>query len=84
MLTGTAFFPFRLPYAGYHLNRIHFEIGLKSVCCVNPSLDAYFNRAVPVFLLIISAEIWKKLPISKINIKSPIGGQSEIMVEKER
>lgn len=84
LLPGTAFFPFRLLYAGYHLNRIHFEIGSKSVCCVNPSLDAYFNSAVPVFLLIISAKTWKKLPISKINIKSPFGGQSEIMGEKKR
>ncbi len=84
LLPGTAVFPFRLPYAGYHLNRIHFEIGLKSVCCVNPSLDAYFNSAVPAFLFIISAKMWKKLPISKINIKSPFDGQSEIMEEKKR
>lgn len=46
LLPGTVSFPLRLPYAGYHLNWIHFEIGLKSVCCVNPSLDAYFNSAV--------------------------------------
>ncbi len=56
LLPGTAFFPFRLPYAGYHLNRIHFEIGLKSVCCVNPSLDAYFNSVAALFSIIISAE----------------------------
>ena len=60
-LSGTAPVSFRLRYAGYHLNRIHFEIGLNSVCCVNPSLDAYFKCAITVFLLIISAESLEKI-----------------------
>ena len=44
-LSGTLSFPSRLRHAGYHLNRIHFEIALNSnsVCSVNPSLDVYFN-----------------------------------------
>lgn len=51
LMPGTVFLSFRFPYAGYHLNRIHFEISLKSVCCVNPSLDAYFNSAVTIILI---------------------------------
>ena len=31
----------------YYLNPIHLEIR-KSVCCVNPSLTAYFNSVIPV------------------------------------
>ena len=50
-LPGTAFLSLRFSYAGYLLNWIHFEIGLNSVCCVNPSLDAYFNSAVTCVLI---------------------------------
>ena len=43
LLPGASLLPFRLRHAGYHLNRIHFEITLNSVCSVNPSLDVYFR-----------------------------------------
>ena len=39
LLPRTIFVPFGLWHTGYHLNWIHFEIGLNSVCSVNPSLD---------------------------------------------
>ena len=32
----------QLWHAGHHLNRIHFENTLHSVCCDDPSLDVYF------------------------------------------
>ena len=60
MSSGTAVFTSWPSYAGYHLNRIHFEIGLNSVCSFNPSLDAYFNSAV-IFSLIISAYSLEKI-----------------------
>lgn len=47
-------FPF-LPQPGRpdnHLNRVHFEIVLNSVCSVNPSLDVYFNSTAIFFLII--------------------------------
>ena len=60
LLPGTPVIPFQLRNSGNHLNRIHFEIGLQSVCCVNPSLDVYFNSA-EILLLIISAEYLGKI-----------------------
>lgn len=43
LLSGSLPFTLRFWHSDYHLNRIHFEIALHSVCCDNPSLDKYFN-----------------------------------------
>ena len=45
LLTGLSVFTSQFWHFGNHLNRIHSETALKSVCCVNPSLEAYFNSA---------------------------------------
>ncbi len=64
LLSRISVFPPQPWCPGYCLNGVHLEIVLNSVCCVDPSLDVYFNSAETLFLLDISAvsaeEISKK------------------------
>lgn len=52
---GFPFFFFQPGHTDNHLNRVHFEIGLKfnSVCSFNPSLDVYFNSVNIFYILYI-------------------------------
>ena len=77
-------FPSQLWHVGDHLNGVHFETALKSVCSFNPSLDAYFNSVILPSYKIYRRIWWKKLLISKINIKSAHMGESEKTKEKEK
>ena len=56
-LSGSSVFPFQLWHRCNHLNRVHLEIALQSVCCVNPSLDVYFNSVYSVLSIILSAKL---------------------------
>ena len=82
--TRVSIIPLWPGYTGNHLNRIHFEIVLNSVCCVNPSLDVYFNSADIASYTIYRQIDKAELPISKINIKSVHQEQSEKKRENKR
>lgn len=90
-LSGAVPVPSQLLYAGYHLNGVHFEIALNSVCCVNPSLDVYFNSVMLPFCKVYrrkSREILDFMEdndqIYKINIKSTPAEESEKTEEIKR
>lgn len=90
-LSGAVPVPSQLLYAGYHLNGVHFEIALNSVCCVNPSLDVYFNSVMLPFYKVYrrkSREILDFMEdndqIYKINIKSTPAEESEKTEEIKR
>lgn len=51
LLSAASVFPPELGHPGNRLNRIHLEIVLNSVCCVDPSLDVYFNSAATLLLI---------------------------------
>lgn len=56
LLSRPPVFPSQPWRPGYCLNGVHLEIIMNSVCCVDPSLDVYFNSAEALFLLNISAD----------------------------
>lgn len=60
-LTVLSVLAFQIRHCRHHLNRVHLEIALQSVCCVDPSLDVYFNSVCSVLSIIISAKLLKNL-----------------------
>ena len=61
LLPRASVFPLQPWRPGYCLNGVHLEIVMNSVCCVDPSLDVYFNSAETLFLLNISAVSSEKI-----------------------
>ena len=68
LLPGAFPVSFQLPCAGYHLNGVLFEIALNSVCCVNPSLDVYFNSVRSWFYKVYRPENREKLETVEDNV----------------